>query len=133
MKGSKKYPDSVVFDEQQGFNAALLPYASNVGAPVISGQDLSSWKQTGINRVNHQLQAKFDELLAEYQQLVEEFQWNELIYSSRFNFEPIIGEIYHLYVGRDGEYFLSLIKPTEWNREWIGSFRLDVNNKWVRV
>jgi len=133
MKGSKKYPDSVVFDEEQGFNAALLPYASNVGAPVISGQDLSSWKQTGISRVNHQLQAKFDELREAYQQLVEEFQWNELIYSSRFNFEPIIGEIYHLYLGRDGEYFLSLINPTEWRMEWIGSFRLDANNKWIRV
>jgi hypothetical protein len=26
-----------------------------------------------------------------------EYEWNELVYNSKFSFEPVIGEIYHLY------------------------------------
>lgn len=133
MKNKKKYPDQVVYDEVEGFNAALLPYATNVGAPAIIKEDISAWKQRGVNKVNHQLKAKFEELKAEYQQMVEEFKWNELVYSSKFNFEPVIGEVYYLYVGDDGDIFLSLIGPTEWKRKCIGSFRLNSEQKWVKI
>jgi hypothetical protein len=48
---------------------------------------------------------------------MEEFEWNELVYSAKFSFEPVIGEIYHLY--RDAEInFLSLIGPNEWNKAY---------------
>jgi len=131
--GKKKLPDQVVWNEEKGYNAALLPYATNVGAPAIIKEDISAWKQRGVNKVNHQLKAKFDELKAEYQQMIEEFKWNELVYSSKFNFEPVIGEEYHLYVGNDGNVFLSLIEPHQWKREHVGSFRLNSEQKWVKI
>jgi hypothetical protein len=28
---------------------------------------------------------------------MEEYEWNELVYNLKFSFEPVIGEIYHLY------------------------------------
>ena len=31
----KERPDNIVFSEEQGYNASLLPYATNVGAPLI--------------------------------------------------------------------------------------------------
>ena len=133
MKSKKKYPDQVVYDEEQGFNAAILPYATNVGAPAIIKEDITAWKQRGISRVNHQLKARFDELKAEYQKMIEEFQWNELVYCAKFNFEPVIGEVYHLYVGDDGAVFLSLIGPTEWKRKCVGSFRLNSEQKWIKI
>lgn len=132
MKDKKKYPDQVVYDEEKGFNASLLPYATNVGAPAIITEDISAWKQRGVNKVNHQLKAKFEELKAEYQKMIEELQWNELVYSAKFNFEPVIGEVYHLYVGDDGNVFLSLIEPGQWSRKCIGSFRLNSELKWVK-
>lgn len=132
-KNKKKYPDQVVYDEERGFYAAVLPYATNVGAPAIVHEDVDSWKARGINKVNHQLKAKFDELKAEFQKMVDEYQWNELVYSSKFNFEPVIGDTYHLYVGEDGGVFLSLISPTEWNRKCIGSFQLSSEHKWIKV
>ena len=122
-----KKPDNVAD------NPGLLPYASNVGAPAIRTEDIDGWKQRGVNKVNRQLSTKFEELKEEYKKLVEEFQWNELVYTAKFAYEPVIGETYHLYVSKDGSPFLSLIGPTERDREHIGSFRLDSNQKWIKL
>lgn len=132
-KSTTKKPDQIVWDKEEGYNAALLPYATNVGAPAIIHEDIDAWKQRGVNKVNHQLKAKFEELKAEYQQMVEEFKWNELVYTAKFAYEPVIGETYHLYVGNDGGVFLSLIGPTEWRRKCIGSFRLNSEQKWIKI
>lgn len=131
--GENKKPDNVVYNEEDGYNAHLLPYATNVGAPSIHTENIDLWKQRGVNKVNKQLQTKFNELKEEYQKLVEEYKWNELVYTTKFSFEPVIGEIYHLYVGKDGEVFLSLISPHEWNKKHIGSFKLGSDQKWVKV
>jgi hypothetical protein len=58
--------------------------------------------------------------------------WKEIIYNSKFSFEPVIGEIYHLYVGKEGNHFLSLIPPYEWNKEHLGTFKLNSDKKWVK-
>ncbi|MFP9118739.1 DUF2452 domain-containing protein [Flavobacterium sp. RNTU_13] len=129
MKTEK--PDNIVFSDEHGYNARLLPYATNVGAPVIKTDDLSGWKTTGINRVNKELESKFNELKAQYQNLIEEFRWNELLYNAKFSFEPVVGEIYHLYKDTDGTHFLSLIAPGEWNREYLGTFKLNSDRKWI--
>ena len=129
----KKRPDSVVFSEESGYNASILPYGSNVSAPAIQMEDVDSWKFRGVNKVNQQLTTKFNELKKEYQRLVEEYQWNELVYKAKFSYEPVIGETYHLYIGNDGGVFLSLISPNEWNRECIGSFQLDSSQKWIKI
>jgi hypothetical protein len=122
-----KRPDNVAD------NPGLLPYGSNVGAPAIKIEDTTSWKVSNAIKVNHQLKTKFDELKEEYIKLVEEYKWNELIYNAKFNFEPIIGRTYHLYVGKDDNVFLSIIDPNEWKCEYIGSFVLDSNNKWNKI
>ena len=127
----KERPDNIVFSDGKGYNASLLPYATNVGAPLIKIDDLVSWKSRGISTVNKEFENKFNELKMQYQNLIEEFEWNELVYSSRFSFEPVIGEIYHLYRGDDGINFLSLISPNEWNKEHIGTFKLNSDKKWV--
>lgn len=131
--GENKKPDNVVYSEKDGYNASLLPYTTNVGAPAIQTEDVDLWKQRGVNKVNKQLETKFNELKEEYQRLVDEFRWNELVYTAKFAYEPVIGETYHLYAGNDGNVFLSLISPTEWDREHIGSFRLDSQQKWIKI
>jgi hypothetical protein len=54
-----------------------------VGAPVIRVDDLVSWKSRGITNVNKELELKFNELKLQYQQLMEEYEWNELVYSAK--------------------------------------------------
>jgi len=122
-----KKPDNVAD------NPGLLPYASNVGAPVIKVEDISLWKSANVLKVNKQLEKKFNELKLEYKKLVDEYKWNELVYNAKFNFEPVIGQTYHLYVGKNGNIFLSMINPNEWTYECIGSFSLDSNNKWNKI
>ena len=124
-------PDNIVYSDEKGYHASILPYATNVGAPLIKIDDLVSWKSRGISNVNKEFENKFNELKMQYQNLIEEFEWNELVYSSRFSFEPVIGEVYHLYRGDDGINFLSLISPNEWNKEHIGTFKLNSDKKWV--
>jgi hypothetical protein len=40
--------DNVVYSDDEGFNASVLPYGTNVGAPVIRIDDVVSWKSRGL-------------------------------------------------------------------------------------
>ena len=126
-----KRPDNIVYNEEVGYNASLLPYSTSVGAPIIKVDDIVSWKSRGVTNVNKIFENKFNELKSQYEDLMKEYEWNELVYNSKFSFEPVIGEIYHLYIGKDGSNFLSLISPQEWNKEHIGTFKLNSDKKWV--
>ena len=127
----KQIPDNIVYSDEHGYNASVLPYATSVGAPAIRVDDLVSWKSRGISNVNKEFESKFNELKIQYQNLIEEFEWNELVYGARFSFEPVVGEIYYLYQGDDGINFLSLISPQEWNKEHIATFKLNSDRKWI--
>ncbi|WP_109300171.1 DUF2452 domain-containing protein [Aquimarina sp. AU474] len=129
-----KKPDSVVYNpETQKYDAALKPYATSVGAPLITATDTIAWKNRSINKVNHKVQTKYLELKAEYDKMMQEFEYNKLIFSAKFSFEPIIGEIYHLYKRESGETFLSIIGPEQCNFNTLGSFYLNVDQIWEKI
>jgi len=130
MKSKK--PDNIVWDEDnQKYNASLLPYATSVSGPVVKLDDVGAFKERGVNRVQKTFSAKYKELVDEYNNLIDEVELNNMIYNSNYSFEPVIGEIYHLYIRNNGKYFLSLIGPQEWNMEHITSVRLNSEHKWV--
>lgn len=114
-------------------NPGILPYGSNIGAPAIKLENIGGWKQKNVEKVNKRIVQRYQELNEEIQKLVQEYEINQLVYGAKFNFEPVVGEIYHLYNGKDGISFLSLISPTEWNQPYIGSFKLDSENKWIKI
>jgi hypothetical protein len=114
-------------------NPGLLPYGSNVGAPSIKVDNIESWKNSKVIKVNKEFNNRYESLKKQYDELVEEFKWNEIVYNSKFNFEPVVGETYHLYYGQNGSTFLSLIEPNQWSREHIGSFTLNYDNKWIKL
>lgn len=126
----KDKPDNIVYSTENGYHAHLLPYGSNVGAPHIVIEDVVAWKNRGINNVNKELENRFKALQLQYQELLEEYEWNKMVYEAKFSFEPVVGEIYHLYRNADGINFLSLIAPTEWNVEYLGTFELNSDKKW---
>ena len=111
------------FDEEsQSYNANLLPYGTNVGAPSIGTSNLSRWKTQGVTSFNHVLKSKVEGIKDAYEILVEAYKINELLYNAKYEFEPIIGEVYHLYEkdNRD-ENFLSLSASKYLEKEtyWI--------------
>ena len=130
----KKIPDQVVFDvATQKYDASLKPYATNVGAPVITITDTVAWKNRSINKLNHKVQTRYQEIKAQYDQLMQEFEYNNLIYNAKFSFEPVIGDSYHLYMHANNETFLSLIAPEQCNLKSLGSFRLNSDQIWEKI
>ncbi len=131
---AKKKPDNVVYDsDEQKYTASLKPYATDVGAPVITTSDTVAWKNRNIHAVNKQISAKYLELKAEYDAMIAQFEYNNLVYSAKFNFEPVIGNTYHLYRNKNQEPFLSVIAPRECNFDYIGTFKLNADKMWERL
>lgn len=129
-----KKPDLVVFDEDaQKYDAAIKPYGTNASAPAIKPLNTATWRNDGVERVNKQFKSKFEELKKEYEEMMMQFEYNDLIYNAKFSFEPIIGEDYHLYSNKNEEPFLSIISPDQCNFQHLGSFRLNSQKMWEKI
>lgn len=133
MSNKLKKPDQVVWDEEKGYYAKTLPYGTNNSAPAIKLEDVESWKQHGVIKVNHQLKTRYEELVDEAKKLIDEYNWNEVVYTAKYSFQPVIGNTYHLYIKNDESLFLSLIEPHEWKQKFIASFKLDSSEKWIKI
>ena len=114
---------------------SLLKYAGEISSPVIKQDDIKKWESDAVKTVNYHFSQRFSEIKKEYSKLIEEFQWNDLVYKSNYSFKPIQGKTYHLYQKDDAKksLFLSLIGPSEWDMLFIGSFKLLSNNKWEKI
>lgn len=112
-------------------NLAYLPYPASTLSPDITPPDLSDFKSRNITEVQRELSQKLDKIRQEYIQIVDTFNWNKIIYESKFGFEPVIGHTYHLY--REGDTFrLSMIEPGKWmGKKFVGSFRLSAGGQWA--
>lgn len=133
-KKDKKIPDQVVFNEAtEKYEASLKQYATNVGAPAIKTDDVTSWKNNSVIKANHHFKTKFEKIKEQYETMMEAFEYNDLIYKAKFSFEPVMGKTYHLYRAKDNGTFLSLIGPAECSFEHIGSFALDADRVWQKV
>lgn len=127
-------PDNVVFDEnKERYDASIKPYGTNLGAPAIQITNTALWKNSKVQKVNHQFNTRFEELKASYEVMMQEFEYNNLVYNARFNFEPIVGKIYHLYKDKNDHPFLSIISPHECNFTFINSFRLNAEMIWDKI
>ncbi|CAI8429785.1 MAG: Uncharacterised protein [Flavobacterium sp. SCGC AAA160-P02] len=129
-----KKPDLVVFDEEtQQYDAALRAYGTSASAPSIKPLNTSTWRNDGITKVNQQFKSKFNELKKEFDEMMNQFEYNDLVYNATFNFEPIIGEIYYLYHTNNSEPFLSIISPEQCNFNHLGTFRLTSQKMWEKL
>jgi hypothetical protein len=91
----EKKPDIVVWDEEKGYYAKNLPYASDLGAPAIKVDDVKGWRQREVVNANHVFESKFNEIKAEYEKLILEYDLNQFIYSKvEYNFIPVVGHTY---------------------------------------
>lgn len=111
-------------------NFSLLPYGGHIGAPKIDISDLQLSKHVELNKINHYFKSKFDDLLIEYQNLLDSYTINETVTKSDYKFIPIVGETYYLYQREDGTNFLSIIEPSTWNKKLIYKLKYNSNNVW---
>ena len=126
----KNLPDNVAP------NPHSLPYASNIGAPVIrADHSLGGWKIGAVHSANQHYEERFNKLKEEFEKLSEDVKWNEIIFNAEMRMKPVIGNIYHLYQKDNGKYFMSLFAPHEcsWGEKHKGSFRLNYDNRWEKT
>ena len=129
-----KKPDNVVFNEETNkYDAYLKPYATSFTAPAIKANNVVSWKKQHIYHANAQFATIFEEIKQQYNTFVKEYKYNELIYSAKFNFKPIVGKLYHLYKKENNNLFLSILAPDECNFNFVGSFELNSDKIWKKV
>lgn len=113
-------------------SSAFLPYPVSTLSPKIVPTDLSTFKARGISQVERDLQQKLVELREAYLSAIDHFNWNKLVYEADINFDPVVGETYHLYESR-GRKILSMIAPNEWPMMHLCSVRLNVDRQWQIV
>ncbi len=65
--------------------------------------------------------------------MIQEFEYNKLIFDAKFTFEPIIGEVSHLYLRENRESFLSIIAPEQCNFNSLGTFYLNADQIWEKI
>jgi len=124
---SLKKPDNVCD------TPASMKYPTNVGAPAFTVPAVLTKKRERGANARNQLSTKFEELKKEYFKLAQLTEDTELVYNATFNFNPVVGRTYYLYMGNDG-LFLSMIEPERWNQmEYHGSFTLTSEHTWERV
>jgi len=118
-------------------NPHSLPYASNIGAPVIRpDHSLGGWKIGAVHTANKHYQERFDKLKKEFEELAEDFKWNEIIFNAEMRFKPVIGKEYYLYKKADQKFYLTLFAPYEkigGHEGYQGKFRLNYDNRWEQV
>ena len=78
------------------------------------------------------MKRRYDELVKEAETLQNSMIINQEVYESNYKFEPIIGEVYHLYEDSDGRKTLSLIGPTEWSKKHLYSVILNSDMTWIK-
>jgi hypothetical protein len=131
MKKVKKLPDNIVYNEDiQKFDANIKHYPTTVGSQKF---EILQVDKSDALKADKYFNKKLDELKKEWDKLVSEYESTKLIYKTKYSFQPILGEVYHIYMGNDGESFLSLINPNEWDREYLGSYRLNTNGTWEQI
>ncbi len=116
--------------EEAASRRGFLPYPASRLSPVIHPPDMNQFKSRGLTQVQRELFQQLEEMRRSYERVIDAFNWNKVVYESRFQFEPVIGDTYHLYRDDRG-FFLSMIEPHSWGKKFVGSFRLGPDCRWI--
>lgn len=133
MSNKDKKPDLVVWDDENGYNAKMKQYPTNIGAPSFQLPNVSLVRTESSKKMMSVFERERQELILKAERLTQEFNDSLMVWESKISFEPIVGKTYFLY-DFNGVKTLSLISPKEWNKEncFLGSFTLNSENKWIR-
>jgi predicted transcriptional regulator len=106
---------------------SVLPYSASVSGAVIKPTAQGVIKHKALTAMEEQTNMQLDqirkqvELLAiQAQEIQSRKELSMIIYNAKLSFQPIIGQVYHLYEGKDDAHFISMVSPTEWGRSGKG-------------
>ena len=124
-----KKPDNIVFNiSSNEYDSYKKEYPTSFNSKNFSIEKISKSKIESQQYFKN----KFSEIKEQYDALLQEFNYNELIFNSKYNFKPIVGKEYYLYEN-DKQNFLSIIKPEEWDKKCLGKYKLNSRNVWQKI
>ena len=98
--------------------------------------EIDEWKPAQSTQVKKHFTERFKELKEAYDKLIEDFNWNKVIFESEMLFTPVMGKTYYLFQRKDGTNFMTLISSEEWGTndfKYIGAFKQDSRQKWNHI
>ncbi len=103
--------------------ASLSPIPLSISSPVIKPEDRNKIKANAVEAMHHYAQQEIamlkqqaDLIMKQVREIEERLKISEHIYDSNFRFNPVVGQVYHLYEKED-HYLLSLVGPNDWGRK----------------
>lgn len=109
--------------------SSLSPIPLSIGSPVIKPEDKGKIRANAVEAMHHyanqemaMLKKQADLIMEQVREIENRLKVSEKIYESDMRFQPVIGQVYHLYE-KDDHYKLSIIGPNEWgNSKNMGAF-----------
>lgn len=120
----------------------LLEYAHSVGGFSVIPTEVGAIKGRAMKAMQGQTQKQMDQiyeqmklLAKQVNELKDRVEVSNLIYDAEISFQPVIGEVYHLYEKSDGKQVLSLVSPVEWGdkipfKKYIAKVTLLADHTW---
>jgi hypothetical protein len=121
--------------------ANLSPIPLSVGSPIIKAEDKGKIRANAVEAMHHYanqemalLKKQADLIMEQVREIENRLKVSENIYTSDMRFQPVIGQIYHLYE-KDDHFKLSIIGPSEWGRSrtvgnYVASVKLLGDHSW---
>lgn len=109
-------------------SAALAPVPLHVASAIVKPEDKNQIKLTAFETMTHQanqqiaiLKQQAELIMKQVREIEQRVAFSKKIYESDLRFQPVIGEVYHLYEGNRGS-VLSLVGPKEWGKKKPGDY-----------
>jgi len=129
----KKKPDSIVWNEETGYDARFKSYPTTIGSQNFDLPDVPRFRALSSKKMMDVFNREKEEIKEQIKKLYDEYNTSIMVWESKISFEPVVGKSYYLY-DFDGQLTLSLIGPTEWSRgkQFVGEYLLNSDNKWIK-
>ncbi len=118
-----KYKENPKKDAIYQGEDSLSPIPLSISSPPIKPEDKRLIKANAYESMKQQANQQIDMLkkqaeliMKQVKEIEERVEFSKLIYQSDLNFEPVIGNIYHLYQHRE-KITLTMIAPYEWGNK----------------
>jgi hypothetical protein len=104
-------------------NPGLIPYPHTIGSPafaptkqgVIKSRSMRAMEEQS-NMQMRQIQEQIALLARQAETLKNRVEISKAVYAAEMGFQPLVGEVYHLYVREEDHFVLSMIGPEEWGK-----------------
>lgn len=139
---NEKFIDVEFFHKQM----SVLPYSASVSGAVIKPTQEGVIRHKVLTAMEEQTNMQLDqikkqvELLAMQAQAIQaRKELSMIVYSAKLNFQPNIGQTYHVYQNNDNSYMISMISPKEWGRSsksyksHYAKVQLLADHTWVEI